>query len=327
MPFGFGHHEDASALPAHGITATALVTATEEPLENLFSSNSDELAKTQVLMNVGTGSVVGYRGLPLDVDHWVTVGQSVPVIVDPANPNGYAIDWAQTPGITERIESNDPSLVDPMGARLRVWDALAAAGYHEPDLDQVAPQTLQREMTELRAQLVAEPQSFARQLAGVSSLPAPDGYQRALVQIVTSTALWGTKTHTQVKRRQTLGTHSVVLSIAVPGALPYAVFVRSFDHQARQYDEYNPGLPAVVSTTDPTDVRVLWDELAKIGQPLPETGAQPVDPTAAQHPVPTGAKAMMTEQAIEMVRRLPPESRPAIIAYYKTMGIEVDPNV
>jgi hypothetical protein len=331
MPFGFGHHDEAASTPpANGVPATALVTATEEPLDNLNASHADNLAMTQVLIDAGTGPIVGYRGLPLDADHWITAGMSVPVIVNPADPNGYVIDWANVPSIQQRVASNESSLVDPMAARLRVWDALASAGFHEPDLDQLAPRLLPMEMASMRAQLAAEPDAFARQLAGVAGLTAPADCKRALVQIATTTATWGTRRRTETMHRQVLGSHKAVLSVSVPGSAPYAVLIENFDHEERQWDENNPGLPAIVSIDDPTSVRVMWEEMAQIGQPLPyaaaaasSSAAPPISPNA-----PTGdAKAVMTASAQAMLARMPPASRPAMIGYYKTMGIDLDPNV
>ena len=262
MPFGFHRHEqDTDATPIGGPTVSALVTATEEPIDNAGGTSSHSVAQTQVLVSLPTGAVVGVRGLRLDPEHWLVEGMTVPVSIDPANPNAFEIDWAQVPSIQDRVAANDPSLVDPMAARLSNWDALAAAGFHEPDMDQVAPQLLTTEMNSMRAELVAEPEAFTRQLSGVSGLSAPDGKRRALAQIATTTATWETTLSGTNQHRDVHGKHAVVLSVSVPGEAPYAVFLKSFDHQHRQYDAYNPGLPALVSTTDPTDVQVLWDEM------------------------------------------------------------------
>lgn len=304
---------------------TALVTATEEPLENLNTRYDNNLARTQILVTDPPGPLVGYRGLPLDPEHWLTVGQTVSVAIDPSNPNGYEIDWTTVPSMADRVAAGEQSLVDPMGARLRVWDALAAAGFHEPDLDQVAPQALQVEMTSMRNSLAAEPDAFARQLAALGT-DAPSGYQRALVQIVTTTAHWEAHDRQDVEHREVLGKHSVVLSVSIPGSAPYAVLLERFDHKSRTYAESAPGLPAEVSLSDPTDVRVLWDEMAKPGQAV---GAMPLQPTApASGPgsaFPPAMLATMTASANAMVAQLPPAARPATIAYYKSMGIEVDP--
>lgn len=327
MPFGLGHHDEAADTPpAKGVPATALVTATQEPLDNLNAGRADNLAQTQVLIQTGSAPILGYRGLPLDADHWITAGMSVPVIVNPSEPNGYVIDWASVPSIRDRVASGESSLVDPIGARLKVWDALAAAGFHEPDLDQVAPQSLQMEMTAMRAQLAAEPDAFARQLSGLAGLAAPADCERALVQIATTTARWDSRRDTEMRFRDIHGLHTAVLSVTVPGRAPYAVLVENFDHQERQWDDNNPGLPAIVSTTDPTSVRVLWEELAKPGQPLP--AAAPATAAAPQPTsgfVPTGdAKSLMAANAKAMIERMPPASRPAMIGYYKTMGIDLD---
>jgi hypothetical protein len=267
MPFGFGKHErDAEPGASLGPTVSALVTATEEPIDNAGGTSSHSVAQTQVFVSLPTGAFVGVRGLRLDPDHWLVEGMTVPVSIDPAHPNDFEIDWANVPSIQDRVAANDPSLLDPMAARLSNWDALAAAGFHEPDMDQVAPQLLTMEMTSMRAELVAEPQAFARQLSGVTGLTAPDGKRRALAQIATTTATWETTLSGTNQHRDVHGKHAVVLSVSVPGEAPYAVFLKSFDHPHREYDAYNPGLPTVVSMGDPTDVQVLWDEMPASGR-------------------------------------------------------------
>jgi hypothetical protein len=336
MPFGHGHHDDPPVVPPpNAVSATALVTATEEPLEEVSLRNPSSFASTQILVDAGAGPVVGYQRLPLDVHHWLTVGMTIPVFIDPANPNGYVIDWPNVPSIEDRVAAKEPTLVDPMAARLQAWDALAKAGFHEPDLNQVAPQLLQSEMAGMRANLVAEPEAFAKQLAGVGSVAAPEGYQRALVVIATTSASWSQHFLDDVPRREVVGNHTMVLAVSVPGSNPYPLLKEKFDHESRQYDPNNPGLPAVVSITDPTDVWIQWDEMPKSGQAIPSaaTEAAAVASVSANPPPvsiagpPDTMKAMLTAQANASLARMAPAARPATIAYYKAMGVEIDPSL
>jgi hypothetical protein len=324
MPFGFGKHEHDEGSAAIGTTVDALVTVTDDPIDNVDGPNSHSLAQTQILASHPSGAIAGLRELPLDPEHWLVEGMTVPVSIDPANPNAFEIDWANVPSIEDRVASNDPSLLDPMAARLKNWDALAAAGFHEPDMDQVAPQLLINEMASMRAELVNEPESFARQLSGLVGVDAPDGYRRALVQIATTTATWE-GVHFGPHSRERLGKHAVVLSVSIPGAGPYAVFVKSFDHQHREYDSYNPGLPALVSATDPTDVQVLWDEMKPVGSP--RTSPAPAGQVAAGAPpagMPTDRKSLLAANANAVIKALTPEQRPAMIAMYRKMGVVLD---
>jgi hypothetical protein len=348
MPFGFGKHEqDDVQTASDGATANALVTATEEPLDNAGGVSSRTLALTQVLVSLPSGAVVGVRGLPLDPEHWLVAGMTVPVSIDPANPNSFEVDWARVPSIQDRVAANDPSLLDPMAARLKSWDALAAAGFHEPDLDQVAPQLMTLEMNAMRARLAAEPDAFARQLSGVEGQNAPEGQRRALVQIAASTATWEGTRFGENQHRDVHGKHAVVLSVSVPGDAPYAVFVKTFDHQHRAYDENNPGLPALVSLDDPGSVQVLWDEmpttqdqetlakqqsvgftqsLGAIEQEhaaaLAAASASTAAPPVAGMPLAANAAAIANaKRALDMV---PPAARPGMIAYYRSMGVNLD---
>jgi hypothetical protein len=328
MPFGIGKKQQETEA---GATVAALVTATDDPIDNVDGPNSHSLAQTQVLASHPSGAIVGVRGLLLDPEHWLVEGMTVPVSIDPANPNAFEIDWTNVPSIQDRVASHDPSLLDPMAARLKNWDALAAAGFHEPDLDQVAPRLLTMEMASMRARLAAEPDAFARQLSGLVGLDAPDGKRRALVQIATTTATWEGP-RMGLHHRERLGKHAVVLSVSLPGEGPYAVFVKSFDHKHREYDDNNPGLPALVSADDPTDIEVLWDDMGAVGTPQSSQWAGAPSVASPQAPVgaapladiPDATKAMMTASANRMLKSLAPAARPAIIAYYRTMGIVLD---
>lgn len=266
MPFEFGKHKPAPVTPvtaATGMHVNALVTETDSPLENFAESASreDAFAPTRILVDTGAGPVVGLRELPLDAAHWIVQGMTIPVFVDPTNPNNYDVDWSLVPAITDLAAKNDPSLSDPMGARLRTWDALVGAGFDVLDMDKVAPKLRAMERPALKAELDAEPQAFAQQLAAVTALAAPAGYQRALAVISTQCALLVRDERRGSLFRSTAGTHPTVLAVSVPGKPAYAVYLPAFDHETREYDSDKPGLPAVVSTTNPTDVRVLWDEM------------------------------------------------------------------
>lgn len=55
-----------------------------------------------------------------------------------------------------------------------------------------------------------------------------------------------------------------VLAVNVPGMAPYAVIESSFRLPGGKADLVGAGLPALVSTTDPTDVEILWDEVPSL---------------------------------------------------------------
>jgi hypothetical protein len=271
MVFGRKHRDDdREAAPADGVRATALVTETDKPLDNLggrlVRSMQGAAATTRILVEVDGRPIVAVRDLWLDQDHWLTTGMQVPVIVDPAQPDDFAVVWADVPAIAQRAAANELSLVDPLGAKIRVWDALAAHGYTTSIMRQVAPSVAEVTARGMKAELDAAPPRFAEQMASAAQQSAPAGSRRALVLIATTTAtLESTRTGAgaDFPHRNSHGRHSVVLSVNVPGQMPYAVFVERFDHKHRAADPNRPGLPALVAMTDPTDVKVLWDELQK----------------------------------------------------------------
>jgi hypothetical protein len=353
MPFGFKWGRDIpESPPVTGVRATALVTETETPVENL-DLTGQAFARTRILVDLGNGAVVGMRNLPLDPFHWLTVGMTLAVIVDPANPDNYAVDWAATPPMVERAAANEVSLVDPLGAKARVWDALASAGYRVLAMDHFAAQVADQAAVSLRAELDAEPLAFARQLATAANLPAPSGYQRALVLIATSTATLVTSFSDHTVHREIYGQHSVVLTVNLPGHPPYALFLPVFDHQRRIHDSNNPGLPALVSLTDPTDVRVQWEEMQtareqrqEAKQRLRESKADVADRRKAQQveldaaaaarasgapPPPVQPPSMTPElraaiaaNAQNALKTADAATRRGVIDYYRSIGIELD---
>ena len=61
----------------------------------------------------------------------------------------------------------------------------------------------------------------------------------------------------------TSGKRKTVLAVTVPGKPPYAVLMPKLKHPRRRGDIAGAGLPALVWTTDPNDVEILWDELRR----------------------------------------------------------------
>jgi hypothetical protein len=46
------------------------------------------------------------------------------VTIDPAQPGRFELDWRTIPPMADRVAANDPTLADPLGARLKVALAL-----------------------------------------------------------------------------------------------------------------------------------------------------------------------------------------------------------
>ena len=60
------------------------------------------------------------------------------------------------------------------------------------------------------------------------------------------------------------GKRKAVLAVHLPGRAPYAVFDPKFRWPRGKADYAGAGLPALVSTTDPADVEILWDEVPSV---------------------------------------------------------------
>jgi hypothetical protein len=355
VAFGFKWARDVrESPPVTGVRAVALVTETESPIENLDPTGRGVgFARTRILVNLGSGFVVGTRDLPLDPAHWLTVGMTVAVIVEAANPDNYAVDWAATPPMVERAAASELSLVDPMSAKIRVWDALTSAGYRVLAMDHIAPKVAEQAAAAMKAQLDAEPLAFARQLAGITSHPAPSGYQRALVLIATSSSSLVGNWSDRAAHRESYGRHSAVLSVNVPGRRPYALFLPVFDHERRVYASNNPGLPALVSLVDPSDVRVQWDEIptprdqqqeakqrrrdfkadmaerreqekGRVGPASPARTTSATPAPSQPPPMTPELRAAITANAQNALITADSATRRGIIDYYNSIGIELE---
>jgi hypothetical protein len=345
-------HEKFAPPPENGISVDALVTETESPVENLDETlgNTYALAQTRVLFNLGNGPVVGLRSLPLDPDHWLVEGMTIPLVVDPDDPNNFAVDWTTVSSIMDRASKNDPSLVDPMGAQVRIWDALTGAGFETLQMGKLshaepgyslAVQSMKQRLDGLRTM-------FARQLEAVKSQPITPGYNRALVSIATSCATFEGNNADRIPHRETQGTHSVVLSVTLPDQPPYAVYLSSFEHKLRIFDDDNPGLPALVSAAQPSVVEILWDDMQtprdqrneyrnrerEYKEHEREAGKNPPTAPAPSPAAPSGAvtppamspqvRAATIANAKTYFASADPATRAGIIAYYKSLGMNLE---
>jgi hypothetical protein len=84
-----------------------------------------------------------------------------------------------------------------------------------------------------------------------------------------------------------------VLAVNIPGRAPYAVFEPAFKRPRGKADYLGAGLPALVSTTDPSDVEILWDEVPSVDSQIEQRMSDAFQ----------GQEARM-EQAREMQRQM-----------------------
>jgi hypothetical protein len=99
--------------------------------------------------------------------------------------------------------------------------------------------------------------------------PAPAGKTWAIVHVaaitVTVRADESSSENNPSRKEVSAGRRKAVLSVNVPGRRPYALLQRKF---RRPRGMAGLVVPALVSSSDPTDVEVLWDELASMNQQL-----------------------------------------------------------
>jgi hypothetical protein len=251
---------------------TALVIAADNPLDNAPRWGKEGRGVVRILVDPGPDQIYVARSLRMTEDRWLVPGMEVPVAIDPTDPEEFEVEWDAIPSIEERAAANDPTLADPIGTQRKVVEALKSAGLAGPDLDKLPGGMGQMIARGEEARAEATPDRFKEALERAAQEPAPAGKSRAVVQISTIIAsLYSTGIDgSGPSSTQTTGKRRAVLAVNVPGMAPYAVFKRKFHRPRDQGDVAGAGLPALVSSNDPTDIEILWKELpslkSQIGQ-------------------------------------------------------------
>ncbi|MEP6480034.1 MAG: hypothetical protein ABJB03_11620 [Rhodoglobus sp.] len=302
----------------------ALVIEADPPVHNAPPFGNVGRSEVRILVDAGSGGVEAVKLFHLNRHQWLIPGMRVPVTLDPAKPNDFDVDWTAVPEIEERAAANDPLLADPVTRRANVVAAMRAVGINLPGPNATAAD------------------KFAKSLADASSLPAPAGKRRAVVRISSIRSRLVSE-DSGPSYLSTEGRLDAVLAVTVPGQAPYAVFVKGFTKKRGRTDVLGAGYPAVVSTSDPTDVDVLWDEVPatmdQVGQRLTEDleaassrlpmGMPQLPFTAPAAGAPVGMNPdmlkMMADNAklsLSMIRD--PNVRAATIAQYRAAGIPIE---
>jgi hypothetical protein len=231
------------------VRTTGLVVGTTDPVVNRLRLGSRNRGWVRIIADAGGNRVNAVGRFDLTENRWLVVGMEIPVRVDPEKPGGFEIDWDAIPSMQERVAANDRTLADPIGAHKRAREALLAAS---GAADNPADATTER---------------FKKAMRYAAEQPAPAGKTRAIVHVVAITTTIRTaeySTEHQISKKQvSTGKRKAVLSVNVPGQAPYAVLKRKFK---RPRGMAGLIVPALVSSSDRTDVDVLWDELASMRQ-------------------------------------------------------------
>jgi hypothetical protein len=229
------------------VRTTGLVVGTTDPVDNRLRLGNRNTGWVRVIADVGGNLVNAVGRFDLTEKRWLVVGMEIPVRLDPETPGRFEIDWHVIPSMEERVAANDPTLADPIGAQKRAREALMAAiGAANGPAD-------------------TTPERFEKAMNNAAEQPAPTGWRRAIVHVAAITTTVRTSEHStehQISKKQaSTGRRKAVLSVNVVGQAPYVLFHRKFK---RPLGVTGLIVPALVSLSDPTDVEVLWDELASM---------------------------------------------------------------
>lgn len=260
--------------PSGSARAIALVVSAEAPPQGAPSFGQEAQGIIRVL--------VDRRQLTATArysdKHWLVRGMEVPVFLDPARPDTFAVDWDAVGDMASRASANDPALADPVGAAQRVAQAL---GVPLGDLRVTSPVQLREALTKAAA------------------APAPTGRVRAVILVSTVRGRYsGSDAHGNNTSLTLHRSSEAVLSVNVPGRAPYAVFTPKFKIPHGRGLHFGP-LPGLVTATDPHDVEILWDEAPTLTDMVNNRMAESAQRTNEQIAALTDQFQAATQQAVQ----------------------------
>ncbi|MEO5919739.1 MAG: hypothetical protein ABIQ01_01210 [Pseudolysinimonas sp.] len=317
---------------------TALVVSADAPPQSAPSHGRDSTGSIQVLVDTPDGAP---RKLAATFtyadDRWIAAGMDAPVMLDPANPDTFEVDWAAVPSMKQQAEANHPALADPFATSRRIAEALG-----------ISPSE----------KTAAQYERFQKAVAEAGTKPAPAGRLRAVAMIATVRgryAMSGGDNFQATRSSVTLTRDSAaVLSVAIPGEQPYAVYLPKFKEPASRLAVPGEPMPALVSATDRQDVEIIWSEMAGLGDQIAariadsasgndqmfaamnhevETAtAQAASTAAPMAGMGTGmgmsgdARQVMVDNLKRSLMSIPdPAMRQQVINQYRAMGIDMTP--
>ncbi len=306
---------------------TALVIEADDPLDSRLKFGRSGKGQVRILIDAKPDPIYVARDLKLDKDHWPVVGMELPVTIDPDEPEKFEVRWDEVPSMEQRAAANDPTLADPVGTRKRAQQALIAsgaagsAGPYRPDED--VREAIVKAQAEAAKEDDGRPDHFQESLDQAAQAEAPPGKTRAMVVFAASEASLrteggqadGTGGH-QFRDRH--GKHDAVLAVTIPGQEPYAVYVSKFNHRGGKVVALGAGIPALVSSSDPSDVEVRWDELPSVREQLSQTVAEATQLTQDRM---ASAAGQMDEATREISASPPPGAANTPQAPAETTGI------
>lgn len=240
-----------SAAPSDSmLRRAALVTHVEAPPQDAPHHGALSCGSIRIIVDLGSGPVEIAGTFRFADDHWLVRGMDVTVLVDPARPTEFDVDWTSVASMSDRVAANHPALADPFAAGRRVAQALGFT----------------REDTGTRHQ-----DRFAELMTAAAAAPPVAGKLHAVVLIAAIRGrmeIGGPEPGPSTTEITVQRSSEAVLAVNIPGRPPYAVFVRHFKVPRQHSDITGGGLRALVSATDPNDVEVQWDDVPSVAAQL-----------------------------------------------------------
>ena len=308
--------------------ATALIVYADHPLDNKVKLGKKSRGTVRIVVETDSDPIYAANRFKLDKDHWLLPGQEIEVTLDPKHPDDFEIDWDAIPSIEERVAADDPTLTDPLGMQQKMEEKIESVTNVFATQKIPIPDSL-RPLVEKARSGMPRGDRFKEAMDKAAQAEAPPGKQRAVVLVATRTATLATEGGdadggggTTVRTDSMRGNDSV-LSVNVPGMAPYAVFKPRLKRPRNVADVNKSGFPALVSSTDPTDVEILWDEMPSAKDQVNERLNQAMQ-NALQNAMPAGTQEAMAANAVRALKMMPPAQRQMMIQQYRAAGIEID---
>ncbi len=195
---------------------------------------------------------------------WLVPGQVVPVEFEPGKPEDVEFIEDKCPEMDDRIAERDPLLVDPLGAQAKVAEARQKAindtpGADRGDLARVHSAAGSGVAIETEKRLLKEA------LERVPELDSKRGRVRGVALNISRRFLPGDRgldsSDGDGSGGRSRSKSEYLLSVHVPGKDPFPVRTKitiTHKHQLRSITS------VLVSEDDPSDIKVDWDETARI---------------------------------------------------------------
>lgn len=258
------------------------------------------------------------------------------VFVDPAQPDTFEVDWSAVLPMKQQADANHPALADPFATSRRIAQTLG-----------ITPSE----------KTASQYERFQKAVADASSKVAPAGQRSAVAMLATVRGRFDAGVSGDGNSGGGLSRPSViltrgseaVLSVAVAGQAPYAVFVQKFKVPSKHLTIPGEPMPAYVSATDPQEVKICWEEApglmdqvaarmtdsarstdktmaAMTEQIQAATQAAMANPQAMPSGMPPATRQMLIENLKRSLTYVTdPAQRQLMLDQYRTMGLDITP--